>query len=117
MSRERVLHITIQKDCDVQTFRCGGKGGQNRDKRDTGVRVIHRASGSRGESREERTQLKNKKIAFMRMYESSTFQIWLRKAHSETIMEIDKWRDKTGDWLENEMRPENLLIEYGTLKS
>lgn len=30
------LSITIN-DCDVQTFRAGGKGGQNQNKRDTGL--------------------------------------------------------------------------------
>lgn len=104
--RERVLHITIQ-DCTVQTFRCGGKGGQNKDKRDTGVRIIHRASGARGESREERTQGQNKKIAWRRMAESKEMQLWIRKAHAQATVEIDTW-------LEDQMRPENLLIEYGT---
>lgn len=102
--RERVLHITIH-DCDVQTFRCGGKGGQNRDKRDTGVRIIHRPSGARGESRDERTQGQNKKIAWRRMAESPEMQLWIRKAHSEESLrrvEIDLL-----------MRPENLLVEYG----
>jgi protein subunit release factor B len=105
MARERVLHITI-KDCDVQTFRCGGKGGQNKDKRDTGVRIIHRASGARGESREERTQGQNKKIAWRRMAESKEMKLWIRKAHAKATVEID-------NWLEEQMRDENLLIEYG----
>lgn len=113
MTRERVLHITIQKDCDVQTFRCGGKGGQNKDKRDTGVRVIHRPSGARGESREERSQLANKKVAFKRMAESPEMQKWLRIAHAQASIEIDRWKAETEAWLEEEMLPENLLIEYG----
>lgn len=75
--RERVLSVTLA-DCEVQTFRSGGKGGQNQNKRDTGVRVIHHPSGARGESREERSQLQNKKIAFRRMAESSTFKAWVR---------------------------------------
>jgi protein subunit release factor B len=112
MTRERVLHITIQKDCNVQTFRCGGKGGQNKDKRDTGVRVIHRMSGARGESREERSQLANKKLAFRRMAESPEFKTWLRQAHAEASIEIDRWKEETEKWLDEEMRPDNLLIEY-----
>jgi protein subunit release factor B len=96
----------------MQTFRCGGKGGQNKDKRDTGVRVIHRASGARGESREERSQLSNKKVAFRRMAETDTFQTWVRKMHAETVASIDKWRDELEALVDKEMRPENLLIEY-----
>lgn len=65
-------------DCEVQTFRSGGSGGQNQNKRDTGVRVIHHPSGARGESREERSQLQNKKTAFLRMIKTPKFDLWLR---------------------------------------
>jgi hypothetical protein len=66
------------RDCEVQHFRSGGKGGQNQNKRDTGTRVIHHPSGARGESREERSQLQNKKTAFRRMVNSPQFQLWVR---------------------------------------
>ncbi len=72
--RVRVLSVTIH-DCDVQHFRSGGKGGQNQNKRDTGTRIIHRPSGARGEARDERSQLQNKKLAFRRMVESPAFQL------------------------------------------
>ena len=73
-NRTRILSVTIH-DCEVQHFRSGGKGGQNQNKRDTGTRVIHHPSGARGESREERSQLQNKKKAFIRMVESPKFQL------------------------------------------
>lgn len=91
--RELVLSVTLA-DCDVQTFRSGGKGGQNQNKRDTGVRVVHRASGARGEARDERSQLQNKKLAFRRMAESSTFRAWvkLRLGRDDlTRAEVDRW--------------------------
>lgn len=71
--KERILSVTIH-DCEVQTFRSGGKGGQNQNKRDTGVRVIHHPSGARGEARDQRSQLQNKKSAFRRMAQSKAFQ-------------------------------------------
>jgi protein subunit release factor A len=74
--RELIFRTTI-KDCTVQTFRAGGNGGQNQNKRDTGVRIIHRPSGARGESREERSQLQNKKAAFRRMGLSAVYRSWL----------------------------------------
>ena len=77
MSRTKILSVTI-KDCEVQTFRSGGKGGQHQNKTESGVRVIHHPSGARGESREERSQLQNKKIAFRRMAESRAFRAWVR---------------------------------------
>lgn len=80
--RKPWLSVTIH-DCTVQTFRSGGKGGQNQNKRDTGVRVIHEPSGAVGESREERSQLQNKRAAFCRMAESEKFRLWLRKQRGE----------------------------------
>jgi protein subunit release factor A len=74
MDRQRILSVTIH-DCEVQHFRSGGKGGQNQNKRDTGARVIHHPSGARGESREERSQLQNKRKAFVRMVNSKEFQL------------------------------------------
>lgn len=103
--REKVLTVTI-KDCVTQTFRCGGKGGQNKDKRDTGVRVVHPPSGARGESREERSQLQNKKAAFVRMARTAAFQDWVRLEHSRRVGELDAW-------LEDQLRPENLIVETG----
>lgn len=74
--RTPILSVTIH-DCEVQHFRSGGKGGQNQNKRDTGTRVIHHPSGARGESREERSQLQNKRAAFRRMVETPRFRAWL----------------------------------------
>lgn len=78
ITRTRILSITIH-DCEVQTFRSGGKGGQNQNKRDSGVRIIHHPSGARGESREERSQLQNKKKAFLRMAESVQMKLWIAR--------------------------------------
>jgi protein subunit release factor A len=74
MTRERILSVSIH-DCEVQHFASGGKGGQNQNKRHTGTRVIHHPSGARGESREERSQLQNKRAAFVRMAQSPAFQL------------------------------------------
>jgi protein subunit release factor B len=71
--KEKILSVTL-KDCDVQTKRGSGKGGENRNKRDTAVRIVHRASGAVGESQEERSQLQNKKRAFLRMVATPAFQ-------------------------------------------
>lgn len=79
----RVLSITI-KDCIVETFRSGGKGGQNQNKRDTGVRVKHAPSGAVGESREHRTQLENKRAAFGRMARHPRMTFWINSMLTET---------------------------------
>lgn len=105
MARERIIHVGIE-DCIVQTFRAGGKGGQHQNKKDTGVRVIHVPSGARGESREERSQLANKKNAFVRMAQSEEFQRWIKVEHAKRIGQIEAI-------VNEQMKPHNLIIEYG----
>lgn len=74
--REKILSVTIH-DCEVQTFRVSGNGGQKVNKTESGVRVIHRPSGARGESTETRSQHTNKRTAFIRMTEAPKFKVWL----------------------------------------
>lgn len=71
------MRITI-KDCVRQTYRGSGPGGQHRNKRDTGVRVIHEPSGARAECCETRSQDENQRRAFRRMAESAIFQNWAK---------------------------------------
>ena len=74
--KDKLFSVTLV-DCDVETFRAGGPGGQNQNKRDTGVRIRHRASGAVGEARDQRSQEQNKRAAFRRMAASDPFKAWL----------------------------------------
>ena len=103
--RELLFSVTI-KDCDVQTFRAGGNGGQNQNKVESGVRIIHRASGARGECRETRDQLKNKRIAFRRMCESEAFKKW-HKATTARLLGQETVEQR----VDRLMMPHNLLVE------
>lgn len=67
-----------KEDCEMQVFRSGGNGGQHQNKTSSGVRFIHHPSGARGEAREERSQLHNKRLAWRRMAESPAMKFWLR---------------------------------------
>jgi protein subunit release factor A len=58
-----------RKDFTVQTFRCGGRGGQKQNKTETGVRIIDKETGLRAESRVHRDQLGNKREAFRKLVE------------------------------------------------
>lgn len=75
--KTKSFSVTI-KDCEIDTFRCGGAGGQNVNKRETGVRVRHVPSGAVGEGREHREQGRNKTSAFIKMANSDKFQKWCR---------------------------------------
>ena len=103
--RELVLSVSIH-DCVVETKRGSGKGGQNRNKRDTAVRVYHEPSGAEGQAEDERSQYQNKRTAFLRMIETPQFKAWL-SAVSRKI--------KTPKEIEaqviNEMSPDNLQVE------
>jgi hypothetical protein len=99
---ERKLLFSITKDdFEIQTFCSGGKGGQNQNKVFTGVRIIHRDSGAVGESREERSQLQNKKLAFRKLVDHPKFKFW----HTKVVQEI--FHGKTIDEMVDELMDEN----------
>ena len=66
MSRTLIFSAT-RKSFRVDTFRSGGPGGQNQNKVESGVRIVHIPTGLKGESREERSQHANKRKAFERL--------------------------------------------------
>lgn len=104
MAKELIFSIT-KNDFDVQTFRSGGKGGQNQNKVESGVRIIHRASGAVGESREYRDQPQNKKAAFRRLVESAKFKTWLKietAKQSLSLLERRKIEKQVDDWMAEE---------------
>ena len=63
-------------DCEWQYLRGTGPGGQKRNKTESKVRCVHRASGASGESDLTRSQHENKRIAFRKMAESKEFKLW-----------------------------------------
>lgn len=104
--KELLFSVTI-KDCEVQTFRSGGKGGQNVNKVESGVRIIHKASGARGQSTDTRDQYRNKRLAFTRMAESSTFKAWSKL---ETARRLGQ--PSIAELVDRQMQETNLKIEY-----
>ena len=104
--KTKLFSIT-KRDFEVQTFRSGGPGGQNQNKVSSGVRIIHKASGAVGESRETRSQLLNKRSAFTRLTETPAFKAWLKV---EIARQTGVFRDMESR-VDSMMQPHNLLIE------
>lgn len=104
--RELLFSVT-KDDFELQTFRAGGKGGQGQNKRSTGVRLIHKASGARGEARDERSFDQNRKNAFLRLVESKEFKAWHKV---ETARRLGMYQ-AIDLYVLNALRPENLLVE------
>lgn len=61
--------ITADGEYRIEKFHCGGKGGQNVNKVETGVRVIHIPTGLVSQSTEERSQFRNKQRAMEKLQE------------------------------------------------
>jgi peptide chain release factor 2 len=61
----------LLRECEVETFRSGGPGGQHVNKVETGVRLRHTPSGIVVNCREERSQYRNKMTCIGKLREEA----------------------------------------------
>lgn len=89
------------EDYRIEKFHCGGKGGQNVNKVESGVRVIHIPTGLVVVSTEERSQYRNKQKAIKKL---------------QTILEAMK-KDTEADQVNQAWREHNKIIRGNPIRT
>lgn len=114
--KEKILLFSLTRnDFEIQTFCTGGAGGQHRNAKQNGVRIIHIASGARAEHRDGRDQGKNKEAAFKKLAETPQFRTWHKGEVARRLnrdRELEYYVNKKVDEMmaDSNLKIENVLV-------
>ncbi len=111
----RLSEAELMAQCDFNTGRRSGPGGQHRNKVETAVRLQHRPSGVMAEANERRNQGENRKEAVFRLRVKLALQV--RAVVHEPPMLSPEWegRVKGGRVLVNERHDHFPILLADTL--
>lgn len=105
----KLLFTIPRKDLDLEFFRAGGNGGQKQNKTSSACRITHLPSGAVGESRDERQQTQNRKLALERLVASKVFKAWV----SLQAAMIAEGYANIERKLDEQLTPDKLNVELG----
>lgn len=109
---KELLFSVTKKDLKIEATKGSGPGGQHRNKKDTAIRITHIESGAVGYSCDQRSQLQNKRKAFLRMANSKEFKLWQKKKIAKVLLGKEQIKKEVQQAVNNAMNEENLKIEY-----
>jgi protein subunit release factor B len=112
---KELLFSLTKKDFIIEWYSGTGAGGQHRNKHQNCCRIKHQESGAEATGTETRSRDDNQKSAFKRLVNSEKFQKWLKIKASEELLtkaEKEQHQKEIERWVEKQMDPKNLKIEY-----
>jgi len=109
---KELLFSVTKKDLDIQFYKSSGKGGQNRNKRETAVRIVHKDSGVTVVCADERNQHQNLMVAFRRLCDHPKFKSWLHIEAARKMRDQSEIKRQIEKQVDEDMAEKNLKVEY-----